>query len=80
ERWDDSGYPDGLMGEQIPYIAQVFQLIDIYDALTSERPYKQAMTSEAALAIMGEETKKGWRNPKLVEQFIEFIGVELPND
>lgn len=73
ERWDGTGYPDGLLGEQIPYIAQVFQIIDIYDALTSERPYKQAMTSEAALAIIAEETKKGWRNPTLVDQFIEFI-------
>jgi putative two-component system response regulator len=73
ERWDGSGYPDGLVGEQIPYLAQVFQIIDIYDALTSERPYKKAFTPEEALTIMLEETAKGWRNPELVQQFKEFI-------
>lgn len=73
ERWDGSGYPDGLEGEQIPYLAQVFQIIDIYDALTSERPYKKAFTAEEALAVLDEETAKGWRNPQLVEQFKEFI-------
>ncbi len=73
ERWDGSGYPDGLMGEQIPYLAQVFQIIDIYDALTSERPYKKAFTPAKALEIIAEETDKGWRNPKLINQFSEFI-------
>ncbi|MGH1393405.1 MAG: HD domain-containing phosphohydrolase [Trichormus sp.] len=73
ERWDGSGYPDGLKGDEIPYIAQVFQVIDIYDALTSERPYKKAFTAEEALCIMLDETESGWRNPKLMQQFAEFI-------
>ncbi|MCT7960793.1 two-component system response regulator [Laspinema sp. D1] len=73
ERWDGTGYPDGLVGDEIPYIAQVFQVVDIYDALTSERPYKQAFTSEKALEIIAEETAKGWRNPQLVEKFTTFI-------
>lgn len=73
ERWDGSGYPDGLVGENIPYIAQVFQMIDIFDALISERPYKRAFTLEEALAVMTEETALGWRNPKLMQQFTEFI-------
>jgi len=73
ERWDGSGYPDGLKQEQIPFLAQVFQIIDIYDALTSERPYKKAFTPTEALSIMTEETNKGWRNPKLMQQFTEFI-------
>jgi len=73
ERWDGSGYPDGLVGENIPYLAQVFQIIDIYDALTSERPYKLAFSPEEALAVMQEETVKGWRNPQLMQQFEEFI-------
>ncbi len=73
ERWDGSGYPDGLTGDEIPYLAQVFQIIDIYDALTSERPYKVAFTPAEALEIIAEETAKGWRNPKLVQQFTEFI-------
>ncbi len=73
ERWDGSGYPDGLKEDEIPYVVQVFQMIDIYDALTSERPYKRAFTKEEALSIMREETAKGWRNPKLMLKFIEFI-------
>jgi putative two-component system response regulator len=73
ERWDGTGYPDGLEGEEIPYLAQVFQVIDIYDALTSERPYKRAFTVAEALEIMAQETQRGWRNPKLSQQFTEFI-------
>ncbi len=73
ERWDGSGYPDGLKGEDIPYLAQVFQMIDIYDALTSERPYKRAFMTKEALSVMLEETNSGWRNPQLMQQFLNFI-------
>lgn len=73
ERWDGSGYPDNLTGDRIPYLAQVFQLIDIYDALTSERPYKAAFTPEESLALMGLEVEKGWRNPELMQRFSDFI-------
>jgi putative two-component system response regulator len=73
ERWDGSGYPDGLAGNKIPQLAQVFQILDIYDALTSERPHKQAYTPAQALKIISEETAKGWRNPYIVEEFTAFI-------
>ncbi|MEM7592447.1 MAG: HD domain-containing phosphohydrolase [Cyanobacteria bacterium P01_A01_bin.83] len=73
EKWDGTGYPDGLAGDNIPYLAQIFQVIDIYDALISERPHKKAYSPGEALQIMQEETEKGWRNPKLVEQFTLFI-------
>lgn len=73
ERWDGSGYPDRLVGDEIPYLAQVFQLVDIYDALTSERPYKPALSLEEALQVLAQETAKGWRNPELMQQFTEFI-------
>lgn len=73
ERWDGSGYPYQLIGEQIPYLAQVFQIIDIYDALTSERPYKRALSREEALKVLVTETNRGWRSPELVQQFINFI-------
>jgi len=59
ERWDGSGYPDRLAGDQIPYLVQVFQIIDIYEPLTNERPYKQALTSTEALKILVEEAAKG---------------------
>ncbi|MGF1480462.1 MAG: two-component system response regulator [Cyanophyceae cyanobacterium] len=73
ERWDGSGHPDGLVGDEIPYLAQVFQILDIYMALTSNRPYKQALTSNQALAVIEEEAARGWRNPRLTEQFVAFI-------
>lgn len=73
EHWDGSGYPDGLKGNDIPFLAQVFQLIDIYDALTSERPYKRAFTFAEALLVMQKEADSGWRNPKLMQEFVEFI-------
>jgi putative two-component system response regulator len=73
ERWDGSGYPDGLSKEDIPWLAQVFQILDIYDALTSERPYKPALSPIEALSVIGEETEKGWRNPILVDRFTAFI-------
>ena len=73
ERWDGTGYPDGLHGSEIPYLAQIFQVIDIYDALTSDRPHKNAYTPAEALKIIMEETEKGWRNPQLIEEFTDFI-------
>ena len=79
ERWDGSGYPDGLSKGEIPFLAQVFQIIDIYDALTSDRPHKQACSPHEALEIIAEETTKGWRNPSLVAKFTAFIH-ELESD
>lgn len=73
ERWDGSGYPDRLKGDEIPFLAQVFQLIDIYDALTHERPYKPAFSPQESLEIMMQETEKGWRNPDLMKRFADFI-------
>ncbi|MBI4737703.1 MAG: response regulator, partial [candidate division NC10 bacterium] len=73
ERWDGSGYPDGLAGEAIPLTARIMQVADIYDAFTTERPYKRALTQEEAIALMREETAKGWWDSRLVEAFIGLI-------
>jgi len=73
ERWDGLGYPDGLRGEQIPLLARILQLADIYDALTTVRPYKAAFSAEEALSIMMEETGKGWRDPHLVRIFADLV-------
>jgi len=73
ERWDGSGYPDGLAGRDIPLLAQVMQMADIYDALTTARPYKRAFTAEEALRIMWEETTKGWRDPELMKVFADLL-------
>lgn len=72
ERWDGSGYPDGLVGEQIPLLARILQIADVYDALTSERPYKKSFSHEEAVEILKVETAKGWRDPALVELFEEM--------
>ncbi len=69
ERWDGTGYPDGLRGEQIPLLARVLQVVDIYDALTMARAYKPAYTPETALEILQRETDRGWRDPRVVGLF-----------
>lgn len=69
ERWDGSGYPDGLQGEDIPLLARVLQVADIYDALTSARPYKTALHHDDAIGIMEEESRRGWRDPELISLF-----------
>jgi putative nucleotidyltransferase with HDIG domain len=69
ERWDGSGYPDGLRGEQIPLLARVLQVVDIYDALTMARAYKPAFSPARALDILKQETDRGWRDPQIVSLF-----------
>ncbi len=69
ERWDGSGYPDGLSGDQIPYLARIVQVADIYDALVNPRPYKPGYSPKQALRILREETERGWRDPEIVEIF-----------
>jgi putative two-component system response regulator len=69
ERWDGSGYPDGLRGDRIPLLARILQIADIYDALTSSRPYKAAFTPIEAIEIMRAETERGWRDPRVFQLF-----------
>jgi len=68
EKQDGSGYPDGLKGEQIPLTARILQVTDIYDALTTDRPYRKALPVEKAMAIMREEVKRGWWDGSLVNE------------
>lgn len=72
ERWDGSGYPDGLKGEDIPLLARILQIADIYDALTTVRPYKPAHTPEEAFRILDEEAQQGWRDIDLLSLFREI--------
>src|SRR5438128_4553473 len=69
EKQDGSGYPDGLKGEQIPLTARILQIADIYDALTTERPYRKALPPEKAFAIMREEVKRGWWDAVILGEF-----------
>jgi putative two-component system response regulator len=74
ERHDGSGYPDGLRGDEIPLTASILQLADVYDALTTDRPYRKASPSEVALQIMDDEASLGWWNRKLFDDFRAMIG------
>lgn len=73
ERWDGSGYPDGLAGQDIPLLARVFQVVDIYDALVYSRPYKPAFGREQALGMLADEAARGWRDPLVIEAFIDMV-------
>ncbi|NOX91858.1 MAG: response regulator [Gammaproteobacteria bacterium] len=79
ERWDGSGYPDGLTGEEIPLLARVFQLVDIYDALANARPYKPAFSIEKITLILTGEVESGWRDPGLTSLFLNILH-ERPDD
>jgi HAMP domain-containing protein len=73
ERWDGTGYPRGLKGEEIPILARVFAVVDVWDALTTDRPYRVAMGFREALTII-EESKGTHFDPVIVEAFIEMLG------
>ena len=73
ERHDGSGYPDGLRGPQIPVTAAILQLADVYDALTTDRPYRKASPQDVALKIMHEECERGWWNRELLAAFTDMI-------
>ncbi len=76
EKMDGTGYPDGLRGEHIPLTARILQITDVYDALRTERPYKQALSIEETFEVMQMEVEKGWWDPKLFLQFKAMIQEE----
>jgi putative two-component system response regulator len=67
EKLDGTGYPDGLKGRAFPVPAQVLQLSDIYDAITTDRPYHRARTRASAIEFLHGEANKGWRDHELVK-------------
>jgi PAS domain S-box-containing protein len=71
ERWDGSGYPKGLAGEDIPLIARIFAVVDVWDALSSDRPYRPAWTTEVVLKYLRDQSGKQF-DPKVVEKFLEI--------
>ncbi len=74
ERLDGSGYPDGLKGDAIPLLAQLMGIVDVYDAITTTRPYKPAATAKQAYVELLQEVDKGWRRRDLVDAFITLNG------
>jgi PAS domain S-box-containing protein len=75
EKWDGSGYPRGLKGEQIPLAARIFTVVDVWDALISDRPYRKAWPVEQALAHIREQSGKHF-DPRMVDIFLRVITEE----
>lgn len=75
ERFDGKGYPDGLQGEEIPLSARIVALVDVYDALTCKRPYKQAWPHEKAVALIQAESGQHF-DPKVVDAFLRLKALE----
>ncbi len=73
EKLDGTGYPDGLKGDAIPLEARVLQIVDVYDALTTVRPYKPAFSREQALEVMEQEVKRGWWDADLFREFQRMV-------
>jgi putative two-component system response regulator len=73
EKLDGSGYPDGLKGDQIPLTARIMTIVDVYDAIGTERPYHGASSKEEALEIMGQGVQKGWWDPHIFSEFRNLL-------
>jgi putative two-component system response regulator len=71
ERWDGKGYPHGLKGTEIPLMGRIMAIVDVYDALVSKRPYKEAFTHKDAVDIIATNAGKHF-DPKIVEVFLEI--------
>ncbi len=78
EKWDGSGFPDGLRGNEIPLGAQIVGLVDAYVALKSHRPYRRAIDPAEAMDELRHQAECGWHNPALVEKFAESLA-GMPN-
>jgi PAS domain S-box-containing protein len=72
EKWDGTGYPDGLHGDQIPFSARLFALADVYDALMSDRPYRKAWSKQDSLHYIEGQSGK-YFDPNLVPEFLNLI-------
>ena len=74
ERLDGSGYPDGLRGDAVPLLAQVIAIVDVFDALTTERPYKKAISVDDACRELKRQAVRGWHRMDLIDVFISLAG------
>jgi putative two-component system response regulator len=75
EKWDGSGYPRGLKGEEIPLAARLFAIVDVWDALTNDRPYRKAWSKDKTIEYIKEQSGKHFE-PVVVEAFLEKINSE----
>jgi len=74
EKLDGTGYPDGLRGNQIPLTARILQITDVYDALTTDRSYRKAMSRHDAFELMHQEVQRGWWDGALLNEFEALLG------
>jgi HD-GYP domain-containing protein (c-di-GMP phosphodiesterase class II) len=72
EKWDGSGYPRGLKGTEIPLPARIFAVVDVWDALTTDRPYREAWSRERVRQYLADESGKHF-DPKVVEIFLQLV-------
>src|SRR5262245_57787478 len=72
ERLDGGGYPDGLSGTDVPLLAQIVAVVDVFDALTTDRPYRKALPTLTAYKMMRDDARHGWCQMELVERFIDM--------
>jgi putative two-component system response regulator len=70
ERLNGSGYPDGLRGDAVPLLAQIVGIVDVFDALTTDRPYRRALSTERAYEELMGETTRGLHRRDLVDAFL----------
>ncbi|HEX2438345.1 MAG TPA: HD domain-containing phosphohydrolase [Methylomirabilota bacterium] len=75
ERWDGSGYPDGLRGESIPLGTRIMAVVDVYDAVRTAGPYKPPLSLPKTLDVLAAETDRGARDPRVVTAFREVLRV-----
>jgi putative two-component system response regulator len=78
ERQDGSGYPDGLRGQAIPLTARIIQVVDVFDALTTDRPYRRALPWATALEVLEDEVEGGWWDPCVLTAFREVVAESDP--
>jgi HD-GYP domain-containing protein (c-di-GMP phosphodiesterase class II) len=72
EKWDGTGYPHELQGEHIPLPARIFAVVDVWDSLTSDRPYREAWSREKALEYIQQESGKHF-DPRIIDVFVRLI-------
>ena len=73
ERSDGSGYPDGLSGDGIPLLAQILSVVDTYDAITTDRPYRPGASIDRACAELQADVARGWKSPMIVAEFTQMV-------
>jgi putative two-component system response regulator len=78
ERLDGSGYPDGLSGNNLPLLAQIMGIVDVYEAVTTSAPYQNAQSVDQAITVLRNQVERGWRRKDLVEAFAWLVKNDDP--